>query len=109
MDTTHLLTHKDTNKSVRSTHIFIIINIVVMIVFLGGTIGWLLYAHSHNKWPYDPYVRQSGPPGTQSMRDYIQKHQAPGSAAGQSGGQSLSTPSLEDPVVSSGSSGSSGY
>ena len=83
MDQSHLLTHTDTNLSVKSTHRFLIANIIALVVILLGSVGWIIYAHSAKSWPYEPYVRKSGPHGTVKMSDYIKKHQG-GTAAAQS-------------------------
>lgn len=79
MDSRHLITHKDTSATIKRTHTFLIINIIAMVILVSGSIGWLVYAHSSNKWPYEPYVRKSGPPGTTKLSDYIKTHQGNGS------------------------------
>jgi hypothetical protein len=67
MDATSLVTPSDTGKSIRHTHIFMIINAVVMLGALFGTIGWLFAARDKKWYPYKPYVRKTGPPGTHKM------------------------------------------
>jgi len=74
MDSTHLITHKDTSATIKRTHTFLIINIIAMVIIVGGSLGWLIYAHSSKKWPYDPYVRKSGPHGTVKYSDYLKNH-----------------------------------
>ena len=76
MDTTHLLTHKDTHVTVKRTKMTMIINLVLMLVILVGAVGWILYANSSKKWPYNPYVRKAGPPGSVNYFDYIKKNKA---------------------------------
>jgi hypothetical protein len=70
MDATSLITPSDTHQSVKRTHLFMIANAVVILIALFGTVGWLFIA-AHKKWyPYKPYTRNTGPPGTQKMTDY---------------------------------------
>lgn len=76
MDSTHLITHKDTSATIKRTHTFLIINIIAMVIIVGGSLGWLIYAHSSKKWPYDPYVRKSGPHGTVKYSNYFKNHPA---------------------------------
>jgi len=76
MDQSHLITHNDTHSTIKKTHTFLILNIVAMAIILIGGVGWIIYAHSSNKWPYEPYVRKSGPHGSVRMADFIKKHQA---------------------------------
>ena len=68
MDATSLITPSDTHKTIKHTHLFMIANMVVMVLALGGVIGWLVYASKHKKYPYKPYVRKTGPPGTHLMK-----------------------------------------
>ena len=81
MDSTHLITHKDTSATIKRTHTFLIINIIAMVIIVGGSLGWLIYAHSSKKWPYEPYVRKSGPHGTAKLSDYLNKHKSDGNAS----------------------------
>ena len=92
MDSRHLITHKDTSATIKSTHTFLIINIIAMVILVGGSIGWLVYAHSSNKWPYEPYVRKSGPHGTIKMSDYLNKYQDNGSNVSATGTDATGTP-----------------
>jgi hypothetical protein len=64
MDTTHLITPSDTKTTIKRTHHFMIANVVVIILTLVGTIGWIAYAKENSKYPYEKYVRATGPPGT---------------------------------------------
>ena len=64
MDASDLVTHSDTKKSIRDTHIFMIINSVIIVILIGAAVGWLFYAKSKDKWPFERYVRGGGPPGT---------------------------------------------
>lgn len=100
MDSRHLITHKDTSATIKSTHTFLIINIIVMVILVGGSIGWLVYAHSSNKWPYEPYVRKSGPHGTIKMADHLNKHQ--GASTPASGTSSTGTPATGTPATGTG-------
>lgn len=64
MDATSLVTPSDTHKSIKKTHIFMIVNAIIIFLALGGTVGWLFYARSKKIYPFKPYVRNTGPPGT---------------------------------------------
>jgi hypothetical protein len=76
MDTTHLLTHKDTHDTVKRTRMFMIANLVAMVSILAGSVGWILYANSSKKWPYKPYIRKSGPHGSVNFTDYVNENRA---------------------------------
>lgn len=67
MDATSLITPSDTKKSVNRTHTFMIINVVIIVLSLGATIGWLLYANSKKKYPFEKYTRDTAPPGLTKM------------------------------------------
>lgn len=64
MDATNLITPSDTKTTIKHTHHFMIANVVIIILTLVGTIGWLAYAKENSKYPYEKYVRATGPPGT---------------------------------------------
>lgn len=70
MDATSLITPFDTEQSVKGTHFFMIANAVVILLVLAGTITWLFIAADKKWYPYKPYTRNTGPPGTQKMTDY---------------------------------------
>jgi hypothetical protein len=74
MDTTHLLTHTDTHVTVKRTRMFMIANLVAMVSILAGSVGWILYANSSKKWPYEPYIRKSGPHGSVNFLKYVKEH-----------------------------------
>ena len=61
------LTPGDTKKSIKKTHTHSIIVAVIMVIALILFIVWIFYAHSTKKWPYEPYTRKTGPPGTSHM------------------------------------------
>lgn len=69
MDATSLVTPSDTPKTIKNTHIFIIVNAIIIFLALGGTVGWLFYARSKKTYPFKPYVRSTGPPGTIKLSD----------------------------------------
>lgn len=70
MDATNLITPSDTRQSIRNTHLFMIINVVIIVAVLFGTVGWLFAAENKKWYPYNSYVRNTGPPGTHKMTDY---------------------------------------
>ena len=76
MDATHLITHQDTHETIKSTHIFLIANMVAIIVILLGSVGWMFYSQHAKIWPYKPYVRKAGPHGTEKMSGVIADHPA---------------------------------
>tara|TARA_Y100000310_G_C20565152_1_gene755119 strand:+ start:169 stop:438 length:270 start_codon:yes stop_codon:yes gene_type:complete len=67
MDATSLVTPSDSHTTIKHTHHFMIANVVVMVLALAGTIGWIAYASEKKKYPYEKYVRKTGPPGTTKM------------------------------------------
>ena len=69
MDATKLITPSDTKSTVHRTHMFLIVNMVIIMLALGGFVGWLFYAKNNKKFPYEKYTRTTGPPGTNSMKD----------------------------------------
>lgn len=83
MDAASLITPSDTPKIVKNTHIFMIINAVIIVAALFGTIGWLFAAKSKKWYPYKPYVRNTGPPGTHKINTY--KPSVDGSNSGNNG------------------------
>ena len=76
MDTSHLITHKDTHDTIKSTHRFIIGNMIAIVVILLGSVGWIFYAQHAKIWPYKPYIRKTGPHGTVDWSAYIKNHPA---------------------------------
>jgi len=70
MDVTHLVTPSDNATTIKRTHHFMIANAVVIVLFLLGTIGWLVFAKEKKKYPYETYTRNTGPPGTTEMKNY---------------------------------------
>ena len=105
MDATSLITPSDTHKGVKKTHIFMIVNMVVIILALGGTIGWLVYAASNNKYPYEKYNRKTGPPGT--VKISTMKLPATGASSDDNGGGSSSNATLSSTTPSSSTPSSS--
>lgn len=69
MDATYLVTPGETHASIKDTHTFIKINIILSVIILIGWGAWMGYANHKKKWPYDEYTRKTGPPGTQALRD----------------------------------------
>lgn len=69
MGAASLVTPSDTTQSIKKTHMFLIANMVVIFVVLAGTIGWIVYAISNDKFPFQKYVRATGPPGTQKITE----------------------------------------
>ena len=74
MDTTHLITHRDTHETIKSTHMFIIANIVIILLILFGSVGWIFYSQHAKIWPYKPYIRKAAPQGTVDLGEYIKTH-----------------------------------
>ena len=70
MDATHLITPSDTHLTIKRTHMFIIGNLIVILLSLFGTIGWLFYAKHNNQYPYKKYNRTTGPPKTHKMSTF---------------------------------------
>ena len=77
MDMSHLVTSTDDAKKIKSTHIFIIVNFVITILVIAATIGWLFYAKSKEKWPFEEYIRKSGPKGTSPVSKEFLEHLTP--------------------------------
>lgn len=67
MDLSSLVVPSDTHESINNHKIFFVVNIVLMLVFIFAGIGWAIYAKKKEKWPYQKYVRNSGPAGTQPI------------------------------------------
>ena len=64
MDASQLVTPGETRASVKSTHTFLKVNAGIIFVVLIGWGAWMAYANSKKKWPYEPYERKTGPPGS---------------------------------------------
>ena len=126
MDATNLITPSDTKTTIKHTHHFMIANVVVIVLSLIGTIGWIVYASEKKKYPYEKYVRNTGPPGTTKMSNVKlpgtgnSSAGSPGGSSGGSGGSlgattpsSNTTPSYTPPSSntppSSGGGGGGGY
>ena len=77
MSVASLITPSDTHTSVKQTHMFLIANMVVIVLILGGTIGWLFYASKEKKYPYKQYTRKTGPPGTHPMNQHKAVNNSP--------------------------------
>lgn len=70
MDASHLVTPGETKASVNSTRTFLKVNIGIMLFVLIAWGAWMGYANSKKKWPYEPYERKTGPPGTQPINKF---------------------------------------
>ena len=61
------LTPGDTKKGIKSTHHTSIAIAVIIVISLIIFIVWIFTAHSSKRWPYEPYVRTTGPPGSTAV------------------------------------------
>ena len=102
MDATNLITPSDTKTTIKHTHHFMIANVVVIVLTLIGTIGWLVYAKENSKYPYKKYIRATGPTGTVKLPDI----KLPGT--GTTSGASSGTGGTGTGGASGGASGSVG-